>query len=387
MPLPDVFEFQARTRIVFGRGLVKDVGFEAAKLKGTRAFVVTDATLRKLGLLQRVLDGFRDSGVQVMGVFDDVPPNSEVAVVERGAEAARATGCDVLVALGGGSVIDTAKAINMLLVEGGALLDWQGTGLLSRPLLPLIAIPTTAGTGSEVTIAAVIRDASQGLKLEFNSPYMTPDVALLDPELTRGLPPGLTAATGIDALTHAIEGYVSLYAEPVSDALCLHAIRLIARYLRRAVVNGDDMEARGYMLLASTIAGMGFSNALCGVVHALAHACGGRYGVAHGVANGILLTHGMEFNQTVAVERLGHVAEAMGISTRQLPGDLAARAAVSAVSDLRAAIGLPAGLREVGVQREGLAQLAEDALGDAMMISNPRSATADELVALLERAY
>lgn len=387
MPLPDVFEFQVRTRIVFGQGLVKDVGFEAGKLKGTRAFIVTDATLRRLGLLQRVLDGFRDSGVEVVGVFDEVPPNSDVAVVERGAGLARAAGCDLLVALGGGSVIDTAKAINMLLVEGGSLLDWQGTGLLSRPLLPLIAIPTTAGTGSEVTIAAVIRDDAQGLKLEFNSPYMMPDVALLDPELTRGLPPALTASTGIDALTHAIEGYVSLYAEPVSDAQCLHAIRLISRYLRRAVVNGDDIEARGYMLLASTIAGMGFSNALCGVVHALAHACGGRYGVPHGVANGILLRHGMEFNQMVASARLGHVAEAMGIDVRQLPGDLAARAAVSAVTDLCAAIGLPSRLRDVGVPHDGLAQLAEDAQGDAMMISNPRSATTEDLIALLERAY
>jgi alcohol dehydrogenase class IV len=387
MPLPDVFEFQLRTRIVFGQGLVKDVGFEAGKLKGTRAFVVTDKVVRKLGLLQRVLDGFADSGVAVVGVFDDVPPNSEVAVVERGATAARATGCDLLVALGGGSVMDTAKAMNMLLVEGGALLDWQGTGLLSRPLLPVIAIPTTAGTGSEVTIAAVIRDQAQGLKLEFNSPYMMPDVALLDPELTLGLPPALTASTGIDALTHAIEGYVSLYAEPVSDALCLHAIRLVTRYLPRAVDDGDDIEARGYMLLAATIAGGGFSNALCGVVHALAHACGGRYGVPHGVANGILLAHGMAFNLEAASDRFGDIAGAMGLPVHGMTAEGAAQAAIDAAASLRQRIGLPNGLREVGVPREGFVQLAEDALGDAMMISNPRSATQVELVHVLEKAY
>ena len=387
MPLPDVFEFQVRTRIVFGQGLVKDVGFEASKLKGTRAFIVSDKALRKLGLVQRVLDGFKDSGVEVAGIYDDVPPNSEVKVVEKGAKAARAAGCDLLVAVGGGSVMDTAKAINMLLVEGGSLLDWQGAGLLARPLLPLIAIPTTAGTGSEVTIAAVIRDEAQGLKLEFNSPYMMPDVALLDPEMTRGLPAPITAATGIDALTHAIEGYVSLYAEPVSDAQCLHAIRLAMRYLPRAVADGNDIEARGYMLLAATIAGIGFSNALCGIVHAVAHACGGRFGVPHGVANGILLTHGMEFNLQQAAERYHDIAEAMGLAVQDESPEVATTMAILAVSHLRERIGLPCCLREVGVPRAGFAQLAEDALGDAMMISNPRAATQDEIVRLLENAY
>ncbi len=387
MPLPDVFEFQVRTRVVFGRGLVKDVGFEAAKLKGRRAFLVTDKVLRSLGLVDRVLTGFKDSDVEVVGVYDEVPPNSEIKVVERGAALAREAGCDLLVALGGGSVLDTAKGMNLLLVEGGSLLEWQGSGLLSRPLLPLIAIPTTAGTGSEVTIAAVIRDEEQGLKLEFNSPFMMPDVALLDPELTVSLPPAMTAATGIDALTHAIEGYVSVYAEPISDAFCLHAIRLIMRYLPRAVSDGADIEARGYMLLAASIAGMGFTNALCGIVHAIAHACGGRYGVPHGAANGILLTAGMEFNLPVAAERYRDVAEAMGLDVPDKEPEVATTMAILAVAGLRQNIGLPCCLREVGVPREGLQQLAEDALGDAMMISNPRSASQDEILELLEKAY
>ena len=387
MSLPDVFEFSARTRIVFGRGLVKETGFEAAKLHGRRALVVTDKVIRSLGLADRVIDGLAGSGVELAGVFDDVPPNSDVPVVERGAAFARDCGADIIIAVGGGSVLDTAKVINLLAVEGGALLDWQGAGLAPRPLLPLIAVPTTAGTGSEVTIGAVIRDAAQGTKLEFNGSYLMPDVALLDPEMTRGLPPDVTAATGIDALTHAIEGYVSLYAEPISDALCLHAVRLITRYLPRAAADGEDMEARGQMLLAATIAGMGFSNSLCGIVHAVAHAAGGRYGVPHGVATGILLTHGMEFNLPAAPERFRDIAEAMGLDVRGESPEVAATMAILDVSHLRGHIGLPCCLREVGVPHDGLAQIAEDALGDAMMISNPRPATQEDIVDMLERAY
>jgi alcohol dehydrogenase class IV len=275
MALPQLFEFQVRPRILYGPRSVREVGFEAQKLHGTSAVIVTDKVLHQAGLAQRVADGLTGSGVTLAGIFDAVPPNSEVQAVEEGAAFARAAGCDLLIALGGGSVLDTAKAMNLLLTEGGALLDYEGAGLLSRPLRPLIAIPTTAGTGSEVTIAAVIRDEAQGLKLEFNSPFLMPDVAILDPELTLSLPPVLTAATGMDALTHAIEAYVSTGAQPVSDALAIGAIKMIAGNLRQAVQHGDDLEARSNMLLASTMAGIAFSNTLLGIVHAMAHPCGG----------------------------------------------------------------------------------------------------------------
>jgi alcohol dehydrogenase len=254
-------------------------------------------------------------------------------------------------------------------------------------LFPLIAIPTTAGTGSEVTIGAVIRDAQQGLKLELNSGYMQPDVALLDPELTTGLPPAMTAASGMDALAHAIEGYASLYAEPISDALCLHAIRMIVPALPRAVADGVDMDARGQMLLAATVAGLGFSNALCGIVHALAHACGGRYNVAHGAAVAVLLTHGMEFNLLQTAEKYRDVAEAMALDVRGEPAEVAATMAVMALARLREQMGLPCCLRELSVPHDALPQLAEDAMGDAMMISNPRPATAEDMLEILERAY
>ncbi len=387
MPLPELFEYQTRTRVVYGPGIVKDIGFEVGKLGGTRAVIVTDRVLRSIGLVDRVVRGLEESGVELAGIYDDVPPNSEVRVVERGAQYARGQGCDVLIAVGGGSVIDTAKGMDVLLTLGGNLLDYQGVGVLNQPLLPLIAVPTTAGTGSEVTLAAVIKDDTSGLKLEFNSPYMMPNVAVLDPELTITLPPMLTAATGMDALTHAIEAYVSNQAEPITDALGIHAIGMIAQALPAAVKNGGDLEARGAMLLAACIAGLSFSNALCGIVHAMAHACGGRYGVPHGVANSILLPYGMEFNLDSCPERFAGIAVAMGAATKRASVQRAARLSVAAVRKLSADIGLPRRLRDVGVKADGIPQLAEDALADAMMISNPRPAELPDVIQLLKQAY
>jgi alcohol dehydrogenase class IV len=389
MSLPDFFEFQVRPRVLYGPGVVREVGFEAHKIGGARAVIVTDKVLRQTGLVDRVVEGLAGSGVEMVGIFDEVPPNSEVQVVERGAALARQWACDVLIAVGGGSVIDTAKGMNIVLSEGGSILDYEGAGLLNRPLRPLIAIPTTAGTGSEVTLAAVIKDNARGIKLEFSSPFIPPDVAILDPELTLGLPPGLTASTGMDALTHAIEAYVSPFAEPVSDALGLHAIRMIAANLPLAVRQGDNLEVRGNMLLAASLAGMSFSNALCGIVHAMAHACGGRFSVPHGVANAILLPFGMEFNLEVAAPRLAEVAVALGVDVagQKMDAESAARAGVAAVRRLGLECGLPSRLGQVGVGRDGFAQMANDALGDAMMISNPRPATEEEIVALYERAF
>ena len=387
MSLPEFFEFQVRPRVLFGPGVIREVGFEAQKIGGTRAVVVTDKVLRQVGLAERVIQGLSGSGVELAGVFDEVPPNSEVQVVEKGAAFARDVGCDVLIAVGGGSVIDTAKGMNIVLSEGGSILDYEGAGLLNRPMRPLIAVPTTAGTGSEVTMAAVIKDDARGLKLEFSSPFMPPDVAILDPELTLTMPPGLTAATGMDALTHAVEAYVSPFAEPISDALGLYAIRMIAQHLRVAVHEGHNLEARGYMLLAATIAGMSFSNALCGIVHAMAHACGGRFGVPHGIANSILLPYGMEFNLDVAASRLADVAVALGVEASGLDQMSLALAGIAAVRRLSEDCHLPQRLSEVGVHRDGFAQMAADAMGDAMMISNPRPATEEEIVVLYERAF
>ena len=382
----DFFEFQSPTRVLYKAGLVDELGQEVERL-GARALIVADEGVERAGLLGRVRDGLR--GVEVVGVYSDVPANSSVAVVERGAEYARAQGADLLVAVGGGSPIDTAKAMRILLTEGGSLHDYEGYNLLERPLVPMVAIPTTAGTGSEVTSWAVIRDEAAHLKLAFSSLYLAPDLAILDPELTRTLPPHLTAATGMDALTHAIEAFVGTNANPINDSLALQAIDMISNNLRGATHMGDDLEARSQMLVASCIAGIAFSSGggSLGIVHAMAHAVGGICEVHHGTANAILLPHGMRFNSVAVPNRFSRIARAMGVNAGGRAEEDVIDDGVEAVRSLSFDCLLPARLRDVGVPEDMLPAIAEAAIGDAAIFTNPRPATLDEVLDLLRAAW
>ena len=383
--MQEFFAFGIGPRVLYKAGLVAEMGHEIRRLQAGRAFVIADAGVRAAGLLDRVLAGLAGS-VEVAGVFDEVPPNSSVAVVERAAAEARAAGADFIVAVGGGSPIDTAKCVRMLLA-GGRLLDFQGYNILNERLAPMVAIPTTAGTGSEVTPFAVIRDEDQRLKVTFASPFLAPDLAVLDPTLTRSLPPRLTAATGMDALTHAVEAFVSTDSNPISDSLVLNAIDMIGSHLREATYNGGDMEARGQMLLASCMAGMAFTNAFLGVVHAMAHAVGGAFGVHHGLANAILLPHGMRFNSVLVPNRYGRIARALGVNAGGRPELEVVAEGIDAVSTLAQDCGLPARLRDVGVPHEALPELSEATLTDAAIFTNPRSASPEDLLALFEAAW
>jgi alcohol dehydrogenase len=265
------FVFSAPTRIVFGPGASADAGVEMAALGGKATLIVSDPGVLEAGLV----DGIRRSlGARCVGMFHDVPQDTGVQVVDRAAELARSLGADSLVSVGGGSVMDTAKGLAVLLTEGGRLGDHQGFQMLSRRLAFHVAIPTTAGTGSEVTFAAVIKDPQAWQKLLLFDYHLAPDVAILDPRLLVSLPPRITAFTGMDALTHAVEALHSLQGEPLADALALHAIRLLFRHLPRCVERGDDLEARGRTLIAATLAGQAFTNTMVGVVHALAHTLG-----------------------------------------------------------------------------------------------------------------
>lgn len=378
--VPEFFEFYLPTRIISGAGLVDQLGQELERIGLTRGFLVTDQMLQKSGLVDRVLAGLQGSSVQVAGIFTEVVPNSEIGIVEKGAALARETRPDFILALGGGSVIDTAKGINILCSQGGNLLDYEGLNLVNEPLGPLVAIPTTAGTGSEVTQYAVIKDQTRQIKLTFMSPHLLPRLAVLDPEMTLGLPPQLTASTGLDALTHAVEACVSTATNPVAQGLGWQAARLISRYLPQATANGQDLEARHSLLVASSMAGMAFNSAMVGIVHAMAHACGGLYGVPHGLANAILLPHGMEYNLPVCLEAFGDLARAMGKGTR-------AALAIEAVQELSAACGLPRRLRDAGVPESGLASVAEAAALDGAIYTNPRPAEVEDILEILRRAY
>jgi alcohol dehydrogenase len=347
--------------------------------------VVTDPGIRAAGLLEPVV---RALGDNCAGVFDEVPQDSDSEIVEKLAAAAREARADSLASLGGGSVIDTAKAAAILLTEGGKLADHDGFQMLGRAVTPHLSIPTTAGTGSEVTFAAVVKDRALRQKRVLFDYHLVPRVAILDPELLLSLPPRITAFTGMDAVTHAVEALHSLQAEPMADALALHALRLAHTFLPVCVRDGGNLEARGRMQAAATLAGWAFTNAMVGIVHALAHSLGALFGVPHGIANAILLPHGMRFNLGACPERYALAAEALGARRSDMDDEQAALAAVETLAGLSAAIGLPLRLREVGVPQEGLKECAELALSDGSIVYNPRPVSeVEEALEILELAF
>jgi aldehyde dehydrogenase (NAD+) len=379
------FIYSNPTKITYRENGVQDVGVEVDELRCSKAFLVTDTGVVEAGLVEGVQKAL---GKKLVGTYDKCCQDSGYHVVDEAAGMAREKGADCLVSIGGGSVIDTAKAMTPVVKSGGKLADYEGLQVLTEPQTPHIAIPTTAGTGAEVTNVVVIKDWDRNLKQFFISPFFTANVAILDPTLTAGLPPMLTATTGMDALTHAIEGMVDTPAEPIVDALCLHAIRLIMNNLPICVENGDDLLARGHQMLAATIAGIGFSNSQAGLVHTIAHTLGGLYGVPHGLGNSIMLPHVMRFNLEDAADKYAMIAEAMGIDVRGMSEMEAGAAAADAVAELTKRMGVPQKLSEAEVPQEELEKVADQALSDGTIVFNPRMVMdSSEVMELLKKAY
>lgn len=390
--MTDFYQFNCATRVVFNNGLARDFGAELASLKLSRLFVVTDRVLVDLKIVEPVLAGIKKVGIEVVGLFQEVPANSELKVVRRCAAEAIQKKVDGLLAIGGGSVIDTTKAVNVLLTHGGDLVnDYSGAQTLPGPLRPMIAIPTTAGTGSEVSTAAVILDQESHAKLSFVDRHLAPHLAILDPEMTCSMPPKLTAATAMDALTHAVESYTSIQANPISRAFSRGAIPLIRSYLLRAILHGDDLEARGALLTAAVMAGIAFDHAMVGVVHAMAHATGGLAGVHHGTANSIFLPWGMEYNFEVAFKEYAEIAELLGVRTGGMDTQAAARAAIQAIKrfreELYQACGLPRRLRDVGVTESMLEGIAQAAVDDGTSFYNPREVLKEKVLEQIKKAW
>lgn len=379
------FIFNNPTRIVFGEKTVSETGVELDGMGVSRALLVTDRGVAEAGLAGQVQKAL---GRRCAGIFEGCLQDSGLQVVNEGAEYAREVGAEALVSVGGGSVIDTAKGIAVLLKEGGRLQDYAGYQLLSRPQTPHIAIPTTAGTGSEVTYAAVIKDWEKNIKILFCDNHIIPNVAILDPLLTKGLPPQLTASTGMDALTHAVEAVYSTEREPLADALALHAIRQITRYLPRCVEQRDDLVARGQQQLAATMAGIAFSNTQVSLVHAMAHSVGALYGVPHGLANSILLPHVIMHNAASCPDRCLLIAQAMSLAVREIGEEEVGSVLASTIWELTDRMGVPQRLREVGVPREGLAAAAAACLSDGAIIYNPKLInTAEEALEIFHKAW
>ena len=389
----DFFQFAHGTRVIAGRDLLESTGFEFAKEGAHRVFVVTDRVIRDTGLVDKVEAGLADGGLEVAGIFDEVPQDSSTEVCDRCAEEARAVGADSFLAVGGGSVIDTTKIADAVFSHGGSARESEGFFLMPRaddgmgtplPIAPLAAIPTTAGTGSEVSMGAVVKDHENKVKLEIADFPLFPRLAILDPESTRTLPPSLAAATGMDAVTHAIEGYVSLDGNPYQDGRSLVALRMIRDNLERAVEDPSDDDARGNMLVAASLAiTIGLGSA-----HSMSHSCGAHFGVPHGVANAINLPHVIRFNAAGGgdiADRYRDLNEILGIEPGGSDAEVGDRLAAH-VAGMVQRMGLPTRLSQVGVPEEGVPVLADAAMGDGLTLLNPREPSEEDYLELFRRA-
>ncbi len=380
----DVSKFVA-PEIIFGRGAVAQVGESALRLGARKVFVVSDAGVAASGCLEKVLSALRDAHLP-MEVWTGVTPNPRDHEVAEGVRRYKEAGCDAVVGAGGGSAIDVAKAVATVATNGGNIADYEGIDRIGRPLPPMVAVPTTAGSGSEASQFSIIVDTARRLKITIISKSLIPDIAICDPLLLATLPHRLTADTGMDVLTHAIEAYVSLAATPLTDVQALAAIRLVARHLPASVASQTNAEAKTAMAMASLQAGLAFSNAILGAVHAMTHQLGGYLDMPHGAANAILLPYVMRYNLISSMDRYVDIAAALGGRTEGLTRRQAAELAIELVMQLAADVGIPRRLADLGLDEEPIPHLASNALQDACLITNPRDMGQREIEGLFRAA-
>jgi len=375
--------------LITGSGSSEKVGEEIKKLGVKKGLIVTDEVLSKLGVLEGAKKALSENKIQ-FAVYDRISTEPTVDYVREGVRIYKENGCDFLLAIGGGSAIDTAKAIAVMVTNPGSIEDYKGLGKIPGEGAPLVAIPTTAGTGSEVTVFTIITDTKTNVKMLIGSPFIMPKVAIVDPLLTLSCPRGLTAAVGIDALTHAIEAYVSVKAQPMSDIFCLSAIEHISGNLRQAWANGNNLDAREKTMLGALQAGIAFSNASVALVHGMSRPIGAYFHVAHGASNAALLGVVTEFSLIGNPARYSRIAKAMGENITGLTDLEAAQLAAKAIKVLIKDIKIPT-LRELGIEKDKLDQLApkmaDDAIASGSPGNNPRQATKEEIVELYKIAY
>ena len=366
---------------LMGRGAVSNVGKQAKILNGSKALLITDEILVKIGIAEKIISLLKESGVET-SVYDKVNPNPTVKNVNDALSVYQNEKCDIIIALGGGSSIDCAKGVGILATNGGSISDYEGMDKSKNPMPPFITINTTAGTGSEMTRFTIITNTDTSVKMAIVDWHVTPTVSINDPELMVSMPASLTAATGMDALTHAIEAYVSTIATPVTDSAAIKAIELISKYLRPAVAHGENIEAREMMAYAAFLAGMAFNNASLGNVHAMAHQLGGFYNLPHGVCNAILLPQVQEFNLIAYPERFADIARALGENIDGITPMEAGAKAIAAIKKLSNDVGIPSGLRELGVKEEDFPTLADNTLKDVCIATNPRKSSKNQIIQL-----
>ena len=360
-------------------GYIKENAFK-------KCLLVTGPVLTKIGIVARVTKLLDENNIGY-AIYNKTKANPTVANVNEGLEILKENGCDFVISLGGGSPHDCAKGIALLATNGGDIRDYEGLNKSSKPQLPLISINTTAGTASEMTIFSIITDEERHVKMALVDKHMNPVMAVNDPMLMVDMPKSLTAATGMDALTHSIEAYVSTIATPITDACAEKSIELIFKYLKKAVDNGEDIEARDMMAYAEYLAGMAFNNAYLGYVHAMAHQLGGFYDLPHGVCNAILLPHVQEFNAKVSAKKLKNAASIMGVDVSNMTDEQGAKACIDAIKDLSKSVDIPSGLSELGVKESDFDILAQNALKDICGSTNPIVATHEDIVNIYKNAF
>jgi alcohol dehydrogenase len=382
-----VFAFQGAKKIVFGQGACQGLAEEINTLGAKKVFVVLDRVLSELKAVRQVVDMLGSKGINPF-LYGEITPEPEPVLADRGAELAKEQGCDIVVGIGGGSSLDVAKAIAVLVTNDGKAEDYIGLEKVKSPGLPTIMIPTTAGTGSEVTFTAVFTMREKKRKGGINSHLMYPDVALLDPELTLSLPPQPTATTGIDALTHAIEAYTSLQSNPMSDMVAKNAIALIGANLRHVMNDGQNRQARHNMLLGSLMGGLALASAGVGACHALAYSLGAFFDIPHGLANAVLLPYIMEYNMESADTKYARVGSLMKSSALADGVEASSRSGVQVVRKLTKDVGIPQSLKDLGVPESAIQDMAKMAMTVARPLeNNPRKVTKDDAIKIYESAF
>ncbi len=392
--LPEYYEFKNSVKIISGRNALENIPFELNNLDANRPLILTTKSIIKNGQLKIVTNAMENANIEVGLIFKDIPQDSSVEMVNSISKLYKENNCDSIVAMGGGTVIDTAKGVNMLVSTNASdLKEYMGLEILGGKLNPFIVVPSTSGTGSEATLVSVIADTSRKVKMEYISYSILPDVAVLDPRMTETLPPKLTASTGMDALTHSIEAFSGFQQNPLSDIYALTSIELISNYLEKAVIDGKDEEARLAMANASLMAGIAFSNSMVGIVHAIGHACGGVCNVPHAEAMTILLPHCMKLNLNLCEEDYARILLAFSgpkVYSQTSKGQRGKQCIIEInkfIAKFNEICELPTKLKDVGVKPEDFKVIAKTAINDGAAIVNPVEVTFDRVMKILEEAY
>jgi len=392
--IPKYYEFHNPVKINAGTEALETIPYELKLMNVSRPIIITDQGIVNAGLLKIVLNGFTNSNITIGAIYDNTPSDSSLETVNEIAKIYKDNNCDSIIAVGGGSSIDTAKAVNIVISEGDSdIKKFMGVDRISKPQQPFIVIPTTSGTGSEVTVVAVIADKKNNIKMPFTSSLLLPKVAIIDPRMTMSLPAKITATTGMDALTHAIEAYTCLQKNPLSDSYAFAAIKLVIENIEETVRNGKNKDARFAMANASTMAGIAFSNSMVGAVHAIGHACGAVAHVHHGNAMAILLPYVMKYNMDVIENYYSEILLALAGPDiyAETPKDKRARKAIEIIlllnHKLNKLCGMPIKLSDAGVTEDQINDIAKAALNDGAMLPNPKDLNLEDIKTILKEAF